>query len=337
MAKRRLSQQQRRRIQDLQEKRRKRAQKLTEQAIDEQSLGQEQLGLVITHFGQTSLVEDEEGALHRCVARQNLGAIVCGDRVVWQATLSGDGVIIAVHPRRSALKKPGFGGKLKIMAANIDQIVIVSALHPEPNAYLIDRYLVAAELLPAEPVILINKVDLLDEQNRPLLQQLREEYQALGYTLIEASKHQTHGMDSLQTQLRGKTSILVGLSGVGKSSLIKSLLPDLDIRIGALSEASGEGTHTTTASRLYHLPCGGALIDSPGVRDFGLWSSTADEILYGFRELRPFIGHCRFSNCQHQNEPDCAIQNALAEGFISPQRFEHYRRMVEEYAVNLAP
>ncbi|MDH5485564.1 MAG: small ribosomal subunit biogenesis GTPase RsgA [Gammaproteobacteria bacterium] len=335
MAKRRISDQQKRRIESIQQKRRETAKKNSEnkeQQLNEQTLGDEQSGHIITNFGQSLIVENQQGEVFRCVARQNLGAIVCGDQVIWQQAQNNEGVIVAVEPRQSLLQKPGFGGKLKPMAANIDQIVIVSAVQPEANAYLIDRYLVAAENLPATPIILFNKIDLLDEKSRPLIDKLEKEYTNLGYKVIRASNVIGNGFDQLHEALKTRTSIFVGLSGVGKSSLINQLLPELNIRVGELSLASGEGKHTTTNSTLYNLPCGGKLIDSPGVRDFGLWNTDAADILHGFIELRPFIGRCKFSNCAHETEPDCAIQQALVENKISPLRFQHYKKMLAEYS-----
>lgn len=338
MAKRRISDQQKRRIENIQQKRREKASKnlaLKEQQLSGQTLGAEQPGQIITNFGQSLIVEDTNKNLFRCVARQNLGSIVCGDHVIWQQSQDNEGVIVAVEPRSSLLQKPGFGGKLKPMAANIDQIIIVSSLQPEPSSYLIDRYLVAAENLPATPIILLNKIDLINEQNRPLIDSIENEYTRIGYKVIKASKIIDHGFDQLLAALKQKTSIFVGLSGVGKSSLINHLMPELNIRTGELSEASGEGTHTTTSSTLYTLPCGGQLIDSPGVRDFGLWNTTAEDILYGFKELREFSGQCKFSNCAHQSEPDCAILQALQDEKISPQRFANYRKMLAEYVATV--
>ncbi len=335
MAKRRISDQQKRRIQNIQKKRREKAaknQQAKTEALTSQGLGAEQPGQVITNYGQTLLIEDSQCKLFRCVARQNLGSIVCGDNVIWQPSSENEGVVVAVEKRESLLQKPGFGGKLKPMAANINQIVIVSAVQPPPNPYLIDRYLIAAENLPATPIILLNKIDLVDDSNRNELDAIISEYSSIGYEVITASKVMDHGFDDLHEALKTHTSIFVGLSGVGKSSLINHLLPELDIRVGELSDASGEGTHTTTSSTLYHLPCGGNLIDSPGVRDFGLWNITADEILNGFIEFRDYIGHCKFSNCSHQQEPDCAIQQALKDNKISSSRFENYQKILKEYA-----
>ena len=337
MAKRRINDQQQRRIKNIQQKRREKAsinQQQKSDTLSQQGLGPEQSGLIITNYGQTLLVEDNEKKLHRCVARRNLGALVCGDQVIWQAALAdnNEGVIIAVEERQSLLQKPGFGGKLKPMAANIDQIVIVSAVLPEPKPYLIDRYLIAAENLPATPIILINKIDLLKDKDKKNIEKLVKDYQSIGYKVISSSNVTDHGFDDLLNSLQSHTSIFVGLSGVGKSSLINHLMPELNIRVGELSEASGEGTHTTTSSTLYSLPGDGVLIDSPGVRDFGLWNTSADEILNGFIELHDYIGHCKFSNCSHIHEPGCAIQQALKDNKISQQRFNNYQKIVREYA-----
>lgn len=336
MAKKRINDQQQRRIKNIQQKRREKVadnQQEKSDTLSQQGLGPEQSGLVITNYGRALIVEDKEKKLHRCVARRNLGSLVCGDQVIWQAALAdnNEGVVVAVEERQSLLQKPGFGGKLKPMAANIDQIIIVSAVQPDPKPYLIDRYLIAAENLPAKPIILINKIDLLEDKNKDKITKLVKDYQSIGYKVITSSKVSDSGFDDLLTALQSHTSIFVGLSGVGKSSLINHLMPELNIRVGELSAASGEGTHTTTSSTLYTLPCGGILIDSPGVRDFGLWDSTAEDILHGYIELRKYIGHCKFSNCSHQHEPGCAIQQALKDGDISQLRFNSYLKTIKEY------
>jgi len=336
MAKKRINDQQQRRIKSIQQKRREKAadnQQNKSDQLSQQGLGPEQSGLIITNYGRALIVEDDEKKLHRCVARRNLGALVCGDQVVWQAALAdnNEGVVVAVEERQSLLQKPGFGGKLKPMAANIDQIIIVSAVQPDPKPYLIDRYLIAAENLPATPIILINKIDLLNDKNKDNITKLVEDYQNIGYKVITSSRITDCGFDDLLETLQSHTSIFVGLSGVGKSSLINHLMPELNIRVGELSAASGEGTHTTTSSTLYTLPEGGVLIDSPGVRDFGLWNSTSEDILHGYIELKKYIGHCKFSNCSHQHEPGCAIQQALKDGEISQLRFNSYLKAIQEY------
>ena len=331
MSKRRISDQQKRRIEAIHTGRRQRSQNDPTQNVTD-NLGPEQPGRVITQFGKTLIIEAKDGKLTHCNVRQNLGAVVSGDFIVWQASKENSGVVVAVEQRASLLQKPGFGGKLKPMAANINQIVIVTSVVPEPNPYLIDRYLVAAENLPATPIILINKIDLLNDGNKNAIEELKTLYSNIGYSVINASFVIDQGFKQLLQGLQNQTSIFVGLSGVGKSSLIKHLLPDMEIRIGELSAASGEGKHTTTHSTLYHLPQGGDLIDSPGVRDFGLWNMNAQDILNGFREIKPLAAHCRFSDCAHENEPDCALLEAVEEGKISAQRFANFKKILAEYA-----
>jgi ribosome biogenesis GTPase len=291
-------------------------------------------GTVITHHGKELIVRNEDGDVINCQLRQNLGTIVCGDRVLFQyldtSSEPKSAVVIACSERDNLLQKSAFGGKAKAVAANIDQVIVVCSLVPRPNSYLIDRYLVAAENLPATPVIVINKIDLLDEENEHVVNDINMIYDTIGYRVLETSALRSTGLDELQTMLAGSTSILVGLSGVGKSSLVKDLLPDIDIRIGEISEASREGKHTTTVSTLYALPTGGHLIDSPGVRDFSPVNLNKEQILNGFIELRPYRGMCKFANCSHTNEPGCAITEALEKGEINPQRVNSFRKMLED-------
>lgn len=275
------------------------------------------------------LVEDSAGKLTRCVARRTLGNIVCGDHVSWQPSGEQEGVITAITPRRSVLTRADGADRLRPLAANIDQILIVAAPEPAPEPFLIDKYTVAAELANTSPVLVINKADLLDSAGRRALDGALSGYIDTGYPVLYTSARQNTGLEQLADRLAGRTSILVGQSGVGKSSLIKRLLPELDIAIGRLSEASGQGRHTTTTTTLYHLPHGGELIDSPGVRDFRLGQVDPGALAGGFREFRPHLGHCRFSDCRHVSEPDCAVIAAVASGEISARRLESYRSLLE--------
>ncbi|MDH5392192.1 MAG: small ribosomal subunit biogenesis GTPase RsgA [Gammaproteobacteria bacterium] len=284
---------------------------------------------VITNFGKTIIAELENRELIRCSPRQNLQQIVCGDNVLIQKLDNKDAVVTAVLERESLLKKPGFGGKLKPMAANIDQVVIVMSVSPPPNTYLIDRYLVATENLSASGLIILNKTDLADENTD--LKALLNEYRELGYNVLPTSIKDKNSIKALDLALNERTSIMVGLSGVGKSSLINTLLPEQNIRVGEVSAASGEGTHTTTSSILYHLPNGGEIIDSPGVRDFGLWNNSAEDVLYGFKEIRDLAGQCKFSDCKHDVEPGCVINKAVDDGLIKQQRFQNYKKIIHEY------
>lgn len=335
MAKRQLNRRQNWRIEKIQEERAARAAKREERALEVLEggdLGPEQTGLVIAHFGVQVEVEaddgEEAGQVFRCHLRANLPALVTGDRVVWRAGNQGIGVIVAQLPRSTELCRPDSRGQLKPVAANVDLIVIVFAPAPEPHANLIDRYLVAAEHAGIRPLLLLNKADLIDEQNGPALNALLAVYRQLGYPLLEVSAHHGNGMEQLQKMLDGHISVFVGQSGVGKSSLVNSLLPEVQTRVGALSEWSGQGQHTTTTARLYHFPGGGELIDSPGIREFGLVHVSRDDVEAGFIEFADLLGSCRFRDCKHDREPGCALLKALEDGRIQQQRMNSYRSII---------
>jgi ribosome biogenesis GTPase len=250
---------------------------------------------------------------------------VCGDRVSWQRPLdNSDGLLTSIEPRRTELARPSRRGDREVLAANISQVVIVSAPRPLPDAFLVDRYLVAAELMGAAACIAYNKTDL-DPNNGAMD---LAEFESLGYPVIRVCARDKAGLDSLRPRLEGQTSILVGHSGVGKSSIINALLPDAETRTAALSEATGEGRHTTTASVLHHLPTGGELIDSPGVRDYAPPPVAPGDVGAGFREIASRQGQCRFSDCLHLREPGCAVKAAVESGEISDRRYESYRRLV---------
>ena len=331
MSKRQLSRRQNWRIGKIQEERAARAAKREERMLDELEggdLGPEQHGLVIAHFGVQVDVEDGDGQICRCHLRANLPALVTGDRVVWRAGNQGQGVIVAQLPRSSELCRPDSRGQLKPVAANVDQIVIVFAPLPQPHANLIDRYLIAAEHAGIRPLLLLNKADLLDEDNAAFIDSLLTTYRQLDYPLLEVSAHEGAGMDQLRAALDDRISVFVGQSGVGKSSLVNSLLPGVDLKVGALSELTGKGTHTTTTARLFHFPEGGDLIDSPGIREFGLGHVSRDDVEAGFIEFRELLGRCRFRDCRHDREPGCALLQALEEGRNQPQRLASYRHII---------
>ena len=285
-------------------------------------------GLVIVNYGKNQLVESVAGDIFRCVARRGLPQIVCGDEVDWLQTGNNSGVIEAIKPRRTVLYRANGSNGQRPLVANIDQLVVEAALEPALDYFLIDKYCVAAELAQIEPLIIINKADLINDKQRARITLLIDEYRDIGYSVVLTSALKETGIETFTACLSGKTSILVGQSGVGKSSLIKRLLPHRDIDIGKLSAASGLGKHTTTSTTLYHLPRGGHLIDSPGVRDFHLARVPDEELGNGFREFRPHLGQCRFNNCRHLSEPGCAINAAVAAGNILERRMESYRRLI---------
>jgi ribosome biogenesis GTPase len=327
MAKRRLTIQQRSRIQAIQERRRKHLDQKANQALASASEHALREGHVIIRHGAALGIADDTGKIYRCQTRQNIGHPVCGDRVIWQLIDEHSGVVTALQPRKSVLSRPDYSGRHKPLAANITQLVIVLAPRPEPSGYLLDQYLVTAETIKIPPLIAINKIDLLTGETESHFLSKFEPYRQIGYPLIGVSAKQEHGLDVLVERLKGETSILLGQSGVGKSSLINALLPDLEIETGRLSEATGLGRHTTSAATCYSLPQGGELIDSPGVRSFRLTDLSHQELEQGFPEFRPFIGQCRFHNCTHGHEPDCAIRSAANTGKIAPIRLENFLRL----------
>lgn len=330
MTKRKLNRRQQWRIEKIQEERRLRAERKQARAVaaltEHHALGAEQEGLVVANFGASLELEAQNGETIRCQLRQNLPLVVVGDRVVWQSAGEG-GVVTALLNRRSSLSRPDALGELKAIAANLDQILVVAAPAPLYSADLINQYLAAAELTGISPLLVFNKIDLIDAANRSQVDALLCIYREIGYPVLTASTKQQHGLDVLIEQLRDKTSVFVGQSGVGKSSLVQSLLPEAVISVGELSVQSGLGQHTTSTARLYHLPTGGHIIDSPGVREFRLWPMSRHELAQGFVEFRPYLGQCKFRDCRHEHEPGCALREATANGEINSVRLESYLKI----------
>ena len=339
--KRRLTEQQQRRI----EKQHKSRQ-------DDIDTSQDLDGLVVQHYGRQLEVQAlsvpeqhpekpqvaegepepfwkpiELDSIWRCHTRTNLELLVTGDRVKWQADPNtGLGIITAIYPRQSLLTRPDRYHKVKPVAANISLIVIVFAALPEPAPTLIDRYLVACADADIPVLLVLNKIDLLQE-NDPILTMIVE-YQALGYEVMQT---QSNGdLSHLQQRIDGETVAFVGQSGVGKSSIINSIIPEAAQKTNIISENSALGQHTTTSTRLIRFGENGALIDSPGIREFGLWHLDIDKINHGFPEVSQLIGHCQYRNCTHTHEKQCAIKQAVSDGQILPRRLDSYQKLIDE-------
>ncbi len=274
-------------------------------------------GLVITRYGQRQLVEAENGEVFQAASRQNIGYSVAGDRVLFQKTKHDDAIVTAIYPRETELKRQD-----KLIAANIDQLWLVVALEPHYEYELIDRYLIMAENSSLPISIIVNKIELSNNENQTFGD--FKHYQSLGYDVHFLSiKNQTN-LEKFKGQLINKSHIFLGQSGVGKSSLINSLIPDLELRVNEISNKSKLGKHTTTNTTIYHIPSGGDLIDSPGVREFQLDNLSEVEIKSGFKEFKGLSGECRFRDCRHINEPNCAVKDALDKGGINNNRYQSY-------------
>lgn len=289
-------------------------------------------GLIISRFGQHADVEDSQGNIFRCHLRRSIESLVTGDTVIWRKALQqnqrADGVIEVVNPRHSVLLRPDYYDGLKPVAANIDLMIIVSAVLPELSFNIIDRYLVASEITRIPPLLLINKIDLLTETQLTALDKQLQLYRDLGYPCLLLSSETGQGMAELQQHLHSGTSVFVGQSGVGKSSLVNQLIPGLAVTTQQISETSGLGQHTTTASRLYHLEGGGAVIDSPGIREFALWHLSPQNVTDSFIEFRPWLNRCKFRDCKHITDPGCAILHAIENGAVSQQRYDSYLKIL---------
>jgi ribosome biogenesis GTPase / thiamine phosphate phosphatase len=280
-------------------------------------------GLVIASYGRHYQVEYGD-VQYECVTRGRQSDVACGDRVRFNLTSPDQGVIEAVTPRTSLLHR-SVAHRSKLIAANVDLAVIVVAPVPSYYDLLVNRCLIAAEAAGIEAVICLNKSDLDDLANAAY-QQLSA-YIALGCPVVRVSAH--HDVSALLPYLHGKISAFVGQSGMGKSSLINALIPSAGSVTGGISAALDSGKHTTTSAKMYKLDATSRLIDSPGMQAFGLNHVKADELDQLFVEFRPYIGHCRFSNCKHTHEPGCAVLAAHQAGKISDTRLAAYQDILK--------
>jgi len=279
-------------------------------------------GRVIAAHGRQYIVELPDRSRLNCVPRGKKSDVACGDRVEIEQTSDNQGVINAISPRTSLLYRSN-EIKQKLIAANVDQVVIVVATEPGFSDELVTRALLAAESEEIVPLIVLNKCDLSDK-----LENARERvaiFAKLGYRILELSA--LEHADDLRPALQGMTSVLVGQSGMGKSTLVNALVPEANAATREISSALDSGKHTTTHATLYHLDDESELIDSPGLQEFGLGHLDRQEIEYAFREFRPYVGQCRFRDCRHDKEPNCALLAAVEAGDIDKRRFAIYHRI----------
>lgn len=283
-----------------------------------------QQGTVTAAYGKRYGVELEDGRQISCVTRGKKNDLACGDIVEVKLTDAHEGVVESFKPRSSLLYRSN-AYKTKLLAANVTQAVIVLATQPSFYESLLNRCLIAAEAAGVQALIILNKCDLAenDDARRAL-----ERYRKLGYRVQPLSAKQD--ITPLKQWLNGHTSVLVGQSGMGKSTIVNALLPELKIRTQEVSAVLDSGKHTTTAAHLYHLGADSHLIDSPGLQEFGLYHLSMDQLEKAFVEFRPYLGKCRFNNCRHLKEPDCAVIQAVNEGQIEPQRLSYYQELLSE-------
>lgn len=276
-------------------------------------------GTIVSAYGKRFQVELLDKKRISCVTRGKKTDLACGDVVTIKLTDKHEGVIEATLPRKTLLYRSN-AFKSKMLAANVTQIIIVLATQPSFYEALLNRCLIAAEAANIKALIVLNKCDLADNDDA---KQKLALYTNLGYQVLSLSAKED--ISTLRPYLQGHASILVGQSGMGKSTIINALLPDEDVRTREVSHVLDSGKHTTTAAHLYHLDEHSQLIDSPGLQEFGLHHLSTDELEHAFIEFRPYLGKCRFNNCKHLQEPDCAIKDAVAANKISAERLATYQ------------
>lgn len=292
-------------------------------------------GRVLSVHGLASTVQASDGTLYRCVTRRLLKtlaidqrhSLTAGDYVLFRPIPNVDqreGVIERIEPRHGVISR-ATKGKQHVMVANVDQALLVSsAAEPPLKPNLIDRLLVTAEKTRIRPVVCINKIDLVDPAS---LEPLVGVYSQMGYQVLLLSVRAGVGIERLRRLLSGRASVVVGQSGVGKTSLLNAVEPALSLPVASVSAETLKGRHTTTTARLLPLSFGGYVVDTPGVRQFQLWDVIPEEVGGFFRDFRPYVSLCRFPNCTHTHEADCAIKDAVADGHLDDRRYDSYCRL----------
>lgn len=298
------------------------------------------VGLVVSHHGKKVDIEDDQQQIIKCKLRQNLPALAVGDHVLYQiedTQAKPVGVVIKLLDRHSLLVRANTAAQTtRPIAANLDQMFIIFTFEPEPQSLLIDQFLITAHVCDITPILVFNKLDLFqklnpnDPQDQTKIDQINnllKIYQAIGYPILQTSSFDSTSMQALEKLLADKTSLLIGASGVGKSTLSQYLLPNAVIKTGEINDRSKLGKHTTSSSKLYHLNNGGKIIDAPGIRELDVGHIAREQLESAYPEFAPLLKKCKFRDCSHEHEPDCAFKQALDDGLIHPVRWENYKRL----------
>ncbi len=283
--------------------------------------------LVRVQVGDETMVVSSRRRLNWEGGTPSAARLVVGDLV--SVEMRGEeGVVVAVHSRTSSIVRQTPNSKRpQVIAANVNQALLVfSARLPEPKRGLLDRFLAACHLAGVEALITINKID----QGTDVVEEWLPVYETLGYGVLRVSARTGWGLGRIKRRLMGRTTLFCGPSGAGKSSLLNAVYPGFKLKVGSISEATGKGTHTTTMAELMPLPYGGFVVDTPGLKEFGLWQAERIELEGAFPEIVGAAGGCRFANCSHTHEPDCAVLAAVADGLIDGDRHASYVRILEE-------
>ncbi len=288
---------------------------------------------VVANFGAAVAVLSKDGVIRRASPLSRVPQLVAGDLVFCEAEKNTQQLrVVELIERKTQLARPDRRGQSKPLASNISHLAIVCAKPPGIDQLLIDQFCVAADAAGMGAIIVLNKTDLLDDVEVAQAEQWLACYRQLGYSAISINTRSKPAIALLLEELERKSVALVGASGVGKSSIVQQILPDLEIRTGAISAATGFGAHTTTVTYWYNLPGEGALIDSPGVRQFTVAHLSVADVRSGFIEIEEYGHNCRFSNCIHTVEPNCAVREAVGQGNIAAWRYENYKKLLESCA-----
>ena len=294
-------------------------------------------GRVLSAHGLLSTVEDDNGDVYQCATRRLLKTlstdqrhvVAAGDRVLFRPVENTDpkeGIIERAEPRRGSICRTS-RGRQQIIVTNVDQLLIVSSTaEPRLKPNLIDRLLVTAERSRVRPIVCINKID---QEEPAVVQPLVGVYSQMGYEVLVLSAKTGFGLERFRRVLTGQESVVAGQSGVGKSSLLNAIDPDLGLRVQPISTGTLKGRHTTATARLLPLACGGYVVDTPGIRQFQLWDVISEEVAGFYRDLRPYVSLCRFPDCTHTHEDDCAVKNAVADGRLDERRYDSYCHLIE--------